>query len=91
VPIYEFECERCATRFEALVDAGAEAPACPDCGAKNARRLLSTPAPSPHLVKTPGENRKQERRNAELMKGAKARFKEKRAQVQAARSAKKGS
>jgi putative FmdB family regulatory protein len=30
VPIYEFECEKCGTRFEELVDAGGKAP-CPQC------------------------------------------------------------
>jgi predicted nucleic acid-binding Zn ribbon protein len=28
VPIYEFECERCAARFEELVDAGTESVPC---------------------------------------------------------------
>lgn len=41
MPIYEFECEDCGTRFEELV--GAEATvACPACGAERTRRLYST-------------------------------------------------
>ena len=91
MPIYEFECKECGARFERLLDAGAEAPACPECGADRVRRVLSAQAPTPHLVKTPAESRKQERRNAQLMKDAKASFKEKRAQVQATRAGKKGS
>ncbi|MFL5898308.1 MAG: FmdB family zinc ribbon protein [Solirubrobacterales bacterium] len=44
MPIYEFECEKCAARFEELTEAEA-AVACPDCGAAEARRLYSTVAP----------------------------------------------
>jgi putative FmdB family regulatory protein len=91
VPIYEFICEACGARFERLLDAGAEGPACPECGADRTRRVFSAQAPTPHLVKTPAENRKQERRNARLMKDAKASYKAKRARVQAARAGKKGS
>jgi putative FmdB family regulatory protein len=44
MPIYEFECEGCGERFEELV--GAEAPAaCPFCGSKRTRRLLSPVSP----------------------------------------------
>jgi putative FmdB family regulatory protein len=45
MPIYEFECEECGTRFEELVaaaDAGAE---CPECGSSQVRRLLSNVSP----------------------------------------------
>lgn len=45
MPIYEFECEECGARFEELVAADAAAPACPDCGAAGARRLLSGVSP----------------------------------------------
>lgn len=44
MPVYEFECEECANRFEELLGAGAEAPACPRCGSPT-RRLLSSVAP----------------------------------------------
>lgn len=44
VPIYEFECEQCGSRFEELV-AGDGAVACPECGADRARRLLSAVSP----------------------------------------------
>jgi putative FmdB family regulatory protein len=45
MPIYEFECEKCRNRFEELLSAGAEDPACPECGSR-ARRLLSPVSPS---------------------------------------------
>lgn len=44
MPIYEFECEGCGTRFEELVGAEAAA-ACPACGAERTRRLYSTVSP----------------------------------------------
>ena len=79
VPIYEFECAACGERFEALVDAGAASVACRTCGAEETQRVLSSPAAPMHLVKTPGEARKQERKNAQLRARAKADFKAKRA------------
>lgn len=42
MPIYDYQCEKCGARFEALVGAG-ETPACPDCGSKKLERELSTP------------------------------------------------
>ena len=45
MPIYEFECEECGRRFEELVSAGAGDPACPVCGSRRARRLLSPVSP----------------------------------------------
>jgi putative FmdB family regulatory protein len=45
MPIYEFECGSCGTRFEELVAAGTEEPACPECAAADVRRLLSNVSP----------------------------------------------
>jgi putative FmdB family regulatory protein len=42
VPIYEYRCLGCGAVFEKLVRMGADAPACPSCGAAEARRLVST-------------------------------------------------
>jgi len=44
MPLYEYECEKCAEQFEELVsrrdgDAGVT---CPACGSKQTRRLQST-------------------------------------------------
>jgi putative FmdB family regulatory protein len=43
MPIYEYQCEECSHCFERLVFAGdpVEDPACPACGAKHARKLVS--------------------------------------------------
>ena len=78
MPIYEFRCGVCGERFEALVDAGTEAVECRMCGAAGATRMLSAPSPSPHLVKSAGAKRKQERANARLRAETKARFAESR-------------
>ena len=77
--MYEFVCEACGERFEALVDVGTEASDCRTCGAPGARRVLSVQAPSPHLVRTPGDARKQGRKNAELQKRSRQEFKAARA------------
>jgi putative FmdB family regulatory protein len=74
VPIYEFRCEACGERFEALVDPGTESAECRVCGAAGARRLLSGQAPRLAHVKSPGATRAQERRNAQLRARTKADF-----------------
>jgi len=40
VPLYDFACKTCGARFEARGAPG-ERPACPECGAPEAERLLS--------------------------------------------------
>jgi putative FmdB family regulatory protein len=40
VPIYEFECRKCGTRFEELVRAGQTAP-CPQCKSSEVKRRYS--------------------------------------------------
>ena len=45
MPIYEFECERCVSRFEELVAAEAPAPPCPQCASDEVRRLFSDVSP----------------------------------------------
>ncbi len=40
MPLREFECSDCSRRFEDLVRGG-EKPACPACGGRRLRRLLS--------------------------------------------------
>jgi putative FmdB family regulatory protein len=44
MPIYEFACEGCGSRFEELVEAGSVA-ACPACGSEQTRRLYSRVSP----------------------------------------------
>jgi putative FmdB family regulatory protein len=42
MPIYEYQCDSCNTVFEKLVFQGDEdGIECPDCGAKNVKKLLS--------------------------------------------------
>ncbi len=42
MPIFEYACRKCEGVFEARVErADTPAPACPDCGAKRAKKLLS--------------------------------------------------
>jgi putative FmdB family regulatory protein len=41
VPIYEFDCRNCGTRFEELVRAGETAP-CPQCKSSEVGRRFST-------------------------------------------------
>lgn len=78
MPIYEYRCGACETAFEKLVTPGDGPAACPQCGSGDVERKLSAPAAPAQLVKSPGEGRKQERRNAELRKRTKAAFTERR-------------
>ncbi|MDQ6705889.1 MAG: zinc ribbon domain-containing protein [Acidobacteriota bacterium] len=44
MPIYEYKCERCGTKFEKLVRRGSEAAelGCPTCGGKHLNQEYST-------------------------------------------------
>ena len=43
MPIYEYQCEKCDKDFEMLIfNSKDKSIACPDCGAKKVKRLLST-------------------------------------------------
>jgi putative FmdB family regulatory protein len=75
MPLYEFVCDACGERFEALVDVGTDSMECRLCEAEGARRVLSAQAAPMHLVKSRGDTRKQERANAKLRSQAKADFK----------------
>lgn len=45
MPIYEFECSACQTRFERLQKlADPDPDSCPDCGQHSVRRRLTAPA-----------------------------------------------
>jgi putative FmdB family regulatory protein len=45
MPIYEYECEKCGCRFDELIAVDAPVPPCPECGAEQARRLISSFGP----------------------------------------------
>lgn len=91
MPIYEFECEECGARFEQLLEADAAPPACSACGSDRTRRRYSPQAAGFRLVKSRGEARRQEGRNADLTRRTKARFKEKRRAQREARTKARGS
>jgi putative FmdB family regulatory protein len=67
MPIYEFECESCAARFEELVAIGQFA-SCPACGSERTRRLYSEVAPPSRQPRGAGvrsdESRRRERESA---------------------------
>lgn len=55
MPIFEYVCRDCQRRFETLVLPGErEAPACPDCGGRDAQKLVSAGAVRPHGIPTGG-------------------------------------
>ena len=73
MPIYEFPCEACGARFEELVDAGTESVDCRVCTSERTRRVYSPQGRPFRVVKTPGEARQQERKNAQLRERTKQR------------------
>ncbi len=45
MPLYEYQCNACQTKFEELMGAGQNtAPACPTCKSTKTRRLMSATA-----------------------------------------------
>jgi putative FmdB family regulatory protein len=59
MPLYDFECNACGTRFEAHTPAGAPPAHCEACGSADTRRLFSAFALW-KINKTPGQRRKNE-------------------------------
>jgi putative FmdB family regulatory protein len=90
MPLYEFRCEACGARFEALVDAGTQSHDCRECGAEGAERVMSKPAETFKLVRSGREYRKQDQRNRKLHEATKRDFKQKRQQAREAAKARKG-
>ncbi len=78
MPMYEFDCRKCGTRFEALVPLGTASLNCTACGSPETHRVMSSPGPAMRLVLSPGTAHQQEQRNAKLHKDTKDRFKERR-------------
>ena len=56
MPLYDFECNACGTRFEAQTPAGAAPPPCAECRSSDTRRVFSTFALW-KINKTPGQRR----------------------------------
>ncbi len=47
MPIYEFQCNECGRTWEILLSPREiDLAACPECGSRNPKRLLSAPAPA---------------------------------------------
>jgi putative FmdB family regulatory protein len=86
MPIYEFRCAECGSRFEEVVPVGGAVERCPECGAENPQRVLSPLAAPFHLVRTPREARQQARKNAKLRETTKAQIKAERRKAAARRS-----
>jgi putative FmdB family regulatory protein len=46
MPLFEYQCDACGGRFEALLKSAADKPgACPDCGSRKVKRQLSAFSP----------------------------------------------
>ncbi|MFC1536653.1 zinc ribbon domain-containing protein [Pseudomonadota bacterium] len=52
MPIYEFQCKQCETRFETLVRSS-DKPACPQCQSENLQKLISAHAVGSGAPDTP--------------------------------------
>jgi putative FmdB family regulatory protein len=87
VPIYEFVCESCGHRFEELVGSHvgrrSEDVRCPECGAAEAERQISSSYSSLRQL-TPNQKRRLEERRGTDRGGAKERFRQQRAAERAA-------
>ena len=55
MPVYEYRCDECGTRFEALVR-GNRVVTCPQCGSSTLNKLLSAPSVlSGQTARAPGQ------------------------------------
>jgi putative FmdB family regulatory protein len=65
MPIYEFECEECGSRFEELLMGDDAEIVCPHCGSTRTRRLMSAVSPPGRQPRGAGvrsdESRRRER------------------------------
>ena len=82
VPVHEFACRECGHRFEELTGShvGREQGAvlCPECGAKDPERLISSPSPAQRGL-TPNQRRRLEDKRGTNRGGAMERFRKQRA------------
>lgn len=76
MPIFDFECEQCGSRFEELVASAQEA-TCPSCASHKTRRLysrVSPPGRQPRGAKVrSGESKRREREAARQQRLADSR------------------
>lgn len=84
MPLLEFECGECSATFEELVS-GDGLPACPECGAGEARRLYSPISPPRKVGLSRAAKKDSDLRRSEREAARKERF------VQRRKQARKGS
>lgn len=77
MPLYDFACDACDERFEALAKPG-ETPPCPACGAASTRRLFTPIAPPLKLGLRGRAARESDSRRSEREAKAKEKFREER-------------
>lgn len=92
MPIYEFECEECASRFEELAPSDTPGIACPECGAHGSRRLMSPVSPAARQPRGAAvQSDESRRREREAARGERlAESKRKRAAGESVRPARGG-
>jgi putative FmdB family regulatory protein len=70
MPVYEFECEECASRFEDLTPSDTRSLVCPGCGSERTRRLLSRVSPVGRQPRGAGvRSNESQRREREAARG----------------------
>jgi putative FmdB family regulatory protein len=93
MPIHEFDCLKCGHHFEELVEShgGTKATTvkCPECGATELKRLMSSYAPVSRQL-TPNQKRRLEDKRGTDRGGAKQRFKQQRVAERRAASRRAG-
>ena len=95
MPIYEFACESCGHCFEELVGSHVGLSAadvrCPECGAAEVERRISSSYAPLHRQMTPTQKRRLEAKRGTDRGGAKDRFSQQRAAERAAARRRSGS
>ena len=95
MPIYEFVCESCGHRFEELVGSHVGVRAgdvrCPECGAAEVERQISSTYTPLHRQMTAGQKRRLEDTRGTERDGARERFGQQRAAERAVARRRSGS
>jgi putative FmdB family regulatory protein len=61
MPLYEYQCRKCAHEFEVLVRPGDPAPTCSSCGGEDLEKLLSHTAVSTEQTRSTNFTKARER------------------------------
>jgi putative FmdB family regulatory protein len=70
MPVYEFECEGCGSRFEELAPSDTRSLPCPECGSERTRRLMSPVSPAGRQPRGPAVRSDESRRGESQRKRA---------------------